>query len=173
MLCEIPEAVLSQTHSTYQKKSDFLFVSKKAATIGNKQLQMEDKQKKHGNGSGIFPPPHKHTYHKLLPPDHDDAKLADDTQIMRHFAIFTKLKTCTQNTHTHRKHIQYMWCLSDPGDCPVTNTPVLFDDQQKHVFHWNGQACRLCPFFSSTMLFLAFFPSKCINDVPSPTAPWV
>ena len=93
MLCEIPEAVLSQTHPTYQKKSDFLFLSKKAATIGNKQLQMEDKQKKHGNGSGIFPPPHKHTYHKLLPPDHDDAKLADDTQIMRHFAIFTKLKT--------------------------------------------------------------------------------
>jgi hypothetical protein len=48
---------------------------------------MEDKQKNNGNGSGIFPPPHKHTYHKLLPPDHDDAKLADDTQIMRHFAI--------------------------------------------------------------------------------------
>jgi hypothetical protein len=79
-----------------KKKSDFLSVSKNVVIIGNKQLQMEDKQNNNGNGSGIFPPPHKHTYHKLLPPDHDDAKLADDTQIMRHFAIFTKLKTYTK-----------------------------------------------------------------------------
>jgi hypothetical protein len=72
---------------------------------------------------------------------------------MRHFAILQYWKH-THRIHTHRKHIQQLWCLSDPGDCPVTNTPLLFDDQKKHVFHWNGQACRLCPFFSSTMLFL-------------------